>query len=92
MMNDGGGEVFIAAAGDRYNVPDYAVYASCKGAVEVFARCVVKEYGSRCIRANTVAPAWKQKFLGGSSAGPNHFTLIPRSLESMNAGRPTQRE
>ena len=22
----------------------------------------------------------------------NHFTLIPRSLESMNAGRPTQRE
>ena len=59
MMNDGGGEVFIAAAGDRYNVPDYAVYASCKGAVEVFARCVVKEYGSRCIRANTVAPAWE---------------------------------
>jgi hypothetical protein len=22
----------------------------------------------------------------------NHFTLIPGSLESMNAGRPTQRE
>jgi NAD(P)-dependent dehydrogenase (short-subunit alcohol dehydrogenase family) len=56
MMNDGGGVVFITAAGDRYIVPGYAAYASCKGAVEVFARYVAKEYGPRGIRANTVAP------------------------------------
>ena len=56
MMNDGGGVVFITAAGDRYNVPAYATYAACKGAVEVFSRYVAKEYGSRSIRANTVAP------------------------------------
>ena len=56
MMNDGGAVVFITAAGDRYNVPGYAAYASCKGAVEVFARYVAKEYGPRGIRANTVAP------------------------------------
>ena len=56
MMNDGGGVVFITAAGDRYIVPGYAAYASCKGAVEVFARYVAKEYGARGIRANTVAP------------------------------------
>jgi NAD(P)-dependent dehydrogenase (short-subunit alcohol dehydrogenase family) len=56
MMNDGGGVVFITAAADRYNVPGYAAYASCKGAVEVFARYVAKEYGLRGIRANTVAP------------------------------------
>ena len=56
MMNDGGGVVFITAAGDRYNVPAYATYAACKGAVEVFSRYVAKEYGSRGIRANTVAP------------------------------------
>ena len=56
MMNDGGGVVFITAAGDRYIVPGYSVYSSCKGAVEVFARYVAKEYGPRGIRANTVAP------------------------------------
>ncbi len=56
MTNDGGGVVFVTAAADRYNVPSYAVYASCKGAVEVFSRYVAKEYGPRGIRSNTVAP------------------------------------
>ncbi len=55
-MNDGGSVVFITAAADRYNVPNYAVYAACKGAVEVFSRYVAKEYGSRGIRSNTIAP------------------------------------
>ncbi len=56
MMNDGGGVVFITAAADRYHVPGYAAYGACKGAVEVFARYVAKEYGPRGIRSNTVAP------------------------------------
>jgi NAD(P)-dependent dehydrogenase (short-subunit alcohol dehydrogenase family) len=56
MMNDGGGVVFVTAAADRYNVPDYAAYASCKGGIEVFSRYVAKEYGPHGIRANTVAP------------------------------------
>jgi len=57
MMKDGGGVVFITAAADRYNVPNYGVYASYKGATEVFSRYVAKEYGSRDIRSNTVAPS-----------------------------------
>lgn len=56
MMNDGGSVIFITAAADRYNVPNYATYAACKGATEVFSRYVAKEYGPRGIRANTVAP------------------------------------
>ena len=56
IMNDGGGVVFITAAADRYNVPNYGLYAACKGAFEVFSRYVAKEYGPRGIRSNTVAP------------------------------------
>ncbi|MBL8553105.1 MAG: SDR family oxidoreductase [Phenylobacterium sp.] len=56
MMNDGGGVVFVTAAADRYNVPNYGLYASCKGAIEVFSRYVAKEYGPRGIRSNSVAP------------------------------------
>ena len=68
MINDGGGVVFITAAGDRYVVPGYAAYSSCKGAVEVFARYVAKEYGPRGIRANTVAP-------GGIETDFNNATI-----------------
>lgn len=56
MMRNDGGIVFITAAGDRYNVPGYAAYAACKGAIEVFSRYVAKEYGARGIRSNSVAP------------------------------------
>jgi NAD(P)-dependent dehydrogenase (short-subunit alcohol dehydrogenase family) len=37
-------------------VPGYSVYASFKGAIEVFTKYVAKEFGSRGIRANVVAP------------------------------------
>lgn len=56
LMNDGGGVVFVTAAADRYNVPNYGLYAACKGAIEVFSRYVAREYGPRRIRSNTVAP------------------------------------
>jgi NAD(P)-dependent dehydrogenase (short-subunit alcohol dehydrogenase family) len=56
MMNDNGGVVFITAAGTRFVVPGYAVYAACKAAVEAFSRYVAKEFGARGIRANVVAP------------------------------------
>jgi NAD(P)-dependent dehydrogenase (short-subunit alcohol dehydrogenase family) len=56
MMNDGGGVVFVSSGSTRFYVPGYAVYAACKGAIEVFTRYVAKEYGARGIRANIVAP------------------------------------
>jgi len=55
-MNDGGGIVFISSGSARFNVPGYAVYASFKGAIEVFSRYVAKEFGARGIRSNVVAP------------------------------------
>jgi len=55
-MNDHGGVVFISSGTTRFCVPGYSVYSSLKGAVEVFSRSVAKEFGSRGIRSNIVAP------------------------------------
>jgi len=56
MMNDGGGIVFISTGTTRSANPGYSVYASLKGAVEVFTRYVASEVGARGIRSNVVAP------------------------------------
>ena len=56
LINDNGGVVFISSGSTRFNVPGYSVYASSKGAIEVFARYVAKEYGPRGIRSNVIAP------------------------------------
>jgi Dehydrogenases with different specificities (related to short-chain alcohol dehydrogenases) len=55
-MNDHGGVVFISSGTTRFCAPGYSVYSSLKGAVEVFTRYVAKEFGSRGIRSNIVAP------------------------------------
>jgi NAD(P)-dependent dehydrogenase (short-subunit alcohol dehydrogenase family) len=56
LMNDNGGVIFISSGSARFNVFGYAVYAACKGAIEVLTRYVAKEYGARGIRSNVVAP------------------------------------
>ncbi len=56
MMNDGGGIVNISTGTTRFSNPGYSVYASMKGAIEVFTRYLAKEVGARGITANVVAP------------------------------------
>jgi len=56
LMNEGGGIVNISTGTTRFCHPGYSLYASMKGAVEVLTRYIAKEYGSRGIRANVVAP------------------------------------
>lgn len=56
LMNDGGGIVNISTGTTRFVNPGYSLYASMKGAIEVLTRYIAKEYGSRGIRANVVAP------------------------------------
>ncbi|MCB9235961.1 MAG: SDR family oxidoreductase [Bacteroidia bacterium] len=55
-LNDQGGVIFISSGTTRFCVPGYSVYSSLKSAVETFCKYVAKEYGSRGIRANIVAP------------------------------------
>jgi NAD(P)-dependent dehydrogenase (short-subunit alcohol dehydrogenase family) len=55
-MNDGGAVINISTGTTRFCVPGYSVYASMKGAMEVFTKYLAKEMGARGIRSNIVAP------------------------------------
>lgn len=56
LIADGGRIVNISSGTTRFCVPGYSVYASMKGAVEVFTKYLAKELGSRGITANVIAP------------------------------------
>ncbi|MEP7265642.1 MAG: SDR family oxidoreductase [Bacteroidota bacterium] len=55
-MNDNGSIVNISTGTTRFANPGYSLYASMKGAVEVFTKYLAKEVGVRGIRANVIAP------------------------------------
>lgn len=56
LLEDGGRIVNISTGTTRFVNPGYSVYASMKGAIEVFTKYLAKELGPRGIRANVVAP------------------------------------
>ncbi len=56
LMNDSGRIINISTGTTRFCVPGYSVYASMKGAVEVFTRYLAKEVGAKGITVNVVAP------------------------------------
>ncbi len=55
-LADGGSIINISTGTTRFANPGYSVYASMKGAIEVFTKYLAKELGSRGIRANVIAP------------------------------------
>lgn len=56
VINEGGRIINISTGTTRFANPGYSVYASMKGAVEVFTKYLAKELGPKGIRANVVAP------------------------------------
>jgi len=56
FINEGGRIINISTGTTRFSNPGYSVYASMKGAVEVFTRYLAKELGAKGIGANIVAP------------------------------------
>ena len=56
MINDHGRIVNISTGTTRFCVPGYSVYASMKGAIEIFTKYLAKDVGARGITANVVAP------------------------------------
>lgn len=70
-LNDNGGVVFISSGTTRFCVPGYSVYASLKGAVEVFTKYLAKEVGHRGIRSNIVAPGAIETDFNGAAIRNN---------------------
>lgn len=56
MINEGGRIINISTGTTRFSNPGYSVYASMKGAIEVFTKYLAKELGVKGIGANVVAP------------------------------------
>ena len=56
LINENGRIINISTGTTRFSNPGYSVYASMKGAIEVFTRYLAKELGSKGIGANVVAP------------------------------------
>ena len=56
LLNEGGRIINISTGTTRFSNPGYSVYASMKGAIEVFTKYLAKELGPIGIGANVVAP------------------------------------
>lgn len=65
LMADGGHIVNVSSATARVATAGVAPYATFKGGLEVLTRYMAKEFGSRGIRANAVAPGAIRTELGG---------------------------
>jgi len=71
LMIDGGHIINISSGLARFSFPGVAVYGSLKAALEGFTRSFAKEYASRKIRVNTVAPGAIDTEFGGGKGDDN---------------------
>lgn len=65
LMADGGQIINITSATTRVATSGVAPYAAFKGGLEVLTRYMAKEFGTRGIRANSIAPGAIRTELGG---------------------------
>jgi len=71
LLNDGGRIINISSGLARFSYPGSSVYASMKGAIEVFTRYLARELGPRGIAANVVAPGAIATDFGGGQVRDN---------------------
>ena len=59
MLRCGGGAIInLGSTGWKNKVAGYAVYATCKSAVNGLTRSLAREFGQHQIRVNTLTPGW----------------------------------
>ena len=67
LLADGGRIVNLSSGLTRISYPGFSAYSAVKGAVEILSIYMAKEFASRGITVNTVAPgAIETDFLGGA--------------------------
>lgn len=67
LLNEGGRIVNISSGLTRISFPNVSAYASMKGAIETYTKCLAKELGGRQITANIIAPGAIATDFGGGS-------------------------
>lgn len=67
LLNNGGRIVNISSGLTRVTFPNVSAYASMKGAIETYTKCLAKELGSKQITANVIAPGAIATDFGGGS-------------------------
>lgn len=67
FINDAGRIINISSGLTRVTFPNVSAYASMKGAIETYTKCLAKELGSRKITVNVVAPGAIATDFGGGS-------------------------
>lgn len=71
LIADGGRILNVSSGLARFSLPGYAAYAMMKGGIEVMTRYMAKEFGSRGISVNTVAPGAIETDFGGGAVRDN---------------------
>ena len=71
LLNNGGSIINISSGLTRTTFPNVSAYASMKGAIETYTKCLAKELGARGITANVVAPGAIATDFGGGSNKTN---------------------
>ena len=56
LLRDQGRIVNVSSGTTRFCIPGYSIYASMKGAIEIFTRYLAKDLGPRGITVNVLAP------------------------------------
>jgi NAD(P)-dependent dehydrogenase (short-subunit alcohol dehydrogenase family) len=80
MMADGGHVIFISSGLTRFTYPGVALYAAVKGAIEVLTNYVAREFSSRRIRANCVAPGALDTDFGGGRTDEQRKSIGEQTL------------
>ena len=89
LMADGGLVLNISSGLTHFTNPaGVATYASLKGAMEIFTKYIVREYASRIIRANIVAPgALDTQFAGPNGRDENQKKMIGEHIALGRCGK-----
>lgn len=90
IMNDNGSIVNFSSGTTRFVNPGYSMYASMKGAVEIFTKYLAKDLGSRGINVNIVAPgAIETDFNNGAIRNdPQRKNMIASNTPLGRVGQP----